>query len=368
MKTIAVVGGSFGDEGKGRVVDALTRLYPMGSVNVIRPTGGPQCGHRVVAGETKHIFSHFGSGTLAGAPTKWEAAVNPSAFLNEWRILNKKGVTPEIEIDDECPVILPADITQTRTNAFYVTHGTTGTGVGAAWTRHEDDHYDLRFKDIMSKTYVKRKIKNIMDCYYPGQSITQFNIHWLDNFLADWEEVYAYSQASGVHQNPGTEILEMGQGLLLDPVIGYFPNVTRMPTGISGNNFDHPFPNEVYYVYRSYSTRHGAGPFDEVDLGIKPTHDTDSFQGPFRIGPHRDDVFLAMKRDLDAAMPDQFRKVNIVITCLDHSEGKVYLQMDGEKKASVIDPYDFVNYFQQLGIEISNVYGSFDEQGKMVEL
>ena len=64
----AIIGANYGDEGKG----LLTDYYAAKSKHsvVVRFNGGPQAGHTVVTPEGKrHVFSHYGSGTLAGAQT-----------------------------------------------------------------------------------------------------------------------------------------------------------------------------------------------------------------------------------------------------------------------------------------------------------
>ena len=66
MKAYAVIGANYGDEGKGLITDYLCRQVE--NPLVIRFNGGAQAGHTVTTPEgIRHIFSHFGSGTLAGA-------------------------------------------------------------------------------------------------------------------------------------------------------------------------------------------------------------------------------------------------------------------------------------------------------------
>src|SRR3954469_646850 len=96
-----VIGANFGDEGKGLLTDYYAALageegYPVRAY-VIRFNGGAQAGHTVVTpGEGKrHIFSHFGSGALAGATTFLSRffVVNPIFFRNECKALNLGGVS-----------------------------------------------------------------------------------------------------------------------------------------------------------------------------------------------------------------------------------------------------------------------------------
>ena len=66
-KNYILLGSSFGDEGKGIITDYMCNIstQPL----VVRFSGGHNAGHTVVVDDKKHVFSHFGSGTLRGAPT-----------------------------------------------------------------------------------------------------------------------------------------------------------------------------------------------------------------------------------------------------------------------------------------------------------
>ena len=83
MRARAVIGSNFGDEGKGLVVDYLCKT---GGEVVVRFNGGAQAGHTVVTPEgLRHVFRHFGSGTLYGVPTFLSQffIVNPIIFFHE---------------------------------------------------------------------------------------------------------------------------------------------------------------------------------------------------------------------------------------------------------------------------------------------
>ena len=108
-KAYAVIGANFGDEGKGLMTDLFCRTE--GSVINIRSNGGAQAGHTVCTADGKrHIFSHIGSGSFAGADT----------YLSEYFILNPMLFSKELEqlgrdigkifIDRRCNVTLPCDM------------------------------------------------------------------------------------------------------------------------------------------------------------------------------------------------------------------------------------------------------------------
>lgn len=72
MKTCAIVGINWGDEGKGRMVDLLTRDYDV----VVRYQGGGNAGHTVINeyGNLRCICCPPGSFGRASS-TFWEAAL-----------------------------------------------------------------------------------------------------------------------------------------------------------------------------------------------------------------------------------------------------------------------------------------------------
>ena len=76
-----VIGGSFGDEGKGLMSAYFARqmMERSGKCLTVLSNGGAQRGHTVLEGEVRHVFRHFGSGTFAGADTYFpeEFIVNP---------------------------------------------------------------------------------------------------------------------------------------------------------------------------------------------------------------------------------------------------------------------------------------------------
>ena len=80
-----VIGAQYGDEGKGRTVDYFTRECKNGDMAVVLTNGGAQRGHTVVKGDKRHIFHHFGSGTMNCADTIISEIfqVNPMVFSTE---------------------------------------------------------------------------------------------------------------------------------------------------------------------------------------------------------------------------------------------------------------------------------------------
>src|SRR5437773_11389748 len=98
-QAIIVIGLAFGDEGKGSIVDFLTRRY--NAHTVVRFNGGPQAGHNVVTSDGRHhTFSQFGSGTFVpGVRTLLSrfVLIEPYAMFKEAAHLNDIGVCDALD-------------------------------------------------------------------------------------------------------------------------------------------------------------------------------------------------------------------------------------------------------------------------------
>ena len=72
-----VIGSTFGDEGKGNVVQWLCKqaLDVGKKVAVVRYSGGPQAAHTIYCNGIKHICSSYGAGVLLNIPTILSSSV-----------------------------------------------------------------------------------------------------------------------------------------------------------------------------------------------------------------------------------------------------------------------------------------------------
>src|SRR6476646_8518412 len=111
MSVTAVVGGQWGDEGKGKIIDLLA-----GSAQVVvRAQGGDNAGHTVVNQQGKfalHLIPAgiFNPSTLCviGAGV----ALNPVTVLEEMAALRERGVNPEnLIISERAHLVMPYHLT-----------------------------------------------------------------------------------------------------------------------------------------------------------------------------------------------------------------------------------------------------------------
>lgn len=316
-----VIGLGYGDEGKGHVVSWLCSKTQ--NALVVRFNGGHQAGHTVNYNGKRHVFSSFGSGSLQDIPTYWNkyCTFNPVAFVKEYKLLDK----PLIYVNPLCPVTTPFDIAFNQICEQNNSNGSVGVGFGATIQRQQD-HFTLFVQDLFYEKIVREKLRNISH-YYDCKSSLNKKEKEADEFFKSIDEVKKIiTLADDSIMNNYTPIFEGAQGILLDQDHGFFPNVTRSYT-TSKNAFENFYkrPEEVYYVTRTYQTRHGKGFMSNEGYELKlknnenETNKSHAYQGEFRTGPI-DIELLNYALKCDANYASSLIKKNLVITCIDQHE------------------------------------------------
>ncbi|MEM1214100.1 MAG: adenylosuccinate synthetase [Bacteroidota bacterium] len=335
MQSKIILGLGFGDEGKG-LVTAYHAAQKTASL-VIRFSGGHQAGHTVCWGQQRHVFSSFGSGTLAGRPTFWSryCTFDPVAFWRELRALQKLGVEPVFYLDALAPVTTPFDVQANRQSEKTNRHGSCGMGVGATYARMEGPH-KLHAGDLREDQVVRWRLTSVKQ-YYEDRGVSLADAEELTQlFCHAVAEILPYVKIVSARQFFRTHsftdyIFEGSQGILLDMDHGYFPHVTRTRTTSRQaldmiETYELPEP-EVYYVTRAYQTRHGNGPLTNEHLPPnlhptpKETNQTNEWQGPQRRSLLDLDQ-LQHALNIDANYCGNCTK-HLVVTCLDQLSGKL---------------------------------------------
>ena len=374
-KAIVVVGANYGDEGKGMAVYAAV---PAGErcLNVMI-NGGPQRGHTVdLADGRRHVFHHFGSGTLKGAVScaDEDYMVNPLMFREEYRELEKTfGLEPRLLIHGKCRVTTPWDmmtgqiIEECRGRKR---HGSCGCGIFETRKRYEDADWSLGYGDLLAlneeqieayciriaETYIPERLEAMgMKAGDAWQKMLQ-DRGIRQAFQEDLRYMQAHTEIYDDWAKMAKEwpylVFEAGQGLALDEMNRQdFPYLTPSRTGseISARRITAiPGKTEaaVLYVTRSYLTRHGAGPLPGECPKERINPDmTDRTNVP---NPHQETLRYAMmdtkavrKRidmDFEASrktLPGLKRM--LLITHLNETEGKLAGDDDMEGMAEGFD-------------------------------
>lgn len=337
MKLIAVIGANYGDEGKGRIVDALATPDTI----VVRYNGGAQAGHTVLRNGIRRVFNQFGAGTLVGAPTFLgpQFVCNPIMFRKEHSELLASGVLPSVYVDPRCRVTTPFDIManqQLELARGAKRHGSCGLGF------HETVLRDLTVSFNIARILGSGSPRTLLrDCRdYTFQRL-EAQPNWkglpsetylalmsealLERYLDDLAYMLNFMQVSDLNTVAGNRpvIFEGAQGLALDEVFGFFPHVTHSRTGLP---YIEQLMNEIQeteleaiYVTRPYLTRHGAGPLPgehKQPIIADKTNVKHRWQGKFRTGElDLTTTSARIKSDLDnvSIKPN----VSLALTCAD---------------------------------------------------
>jgi len=276
MANIVIVGAQWGDEGKGKIVDLLTRYADI----VVRFQGGNNAGHTIVLKEEKFVFHLIPSGILyenKQCVIGNGVVVDPAVLIEEVNELKKRGYLKDdsqLMVSEEAHLILPYHrrIDIARDRIFKL--GTTGRGIGPAY---EDKvaRYGIRVVDLMDEEVFRKKLKaNLLQKNaYLSEVLKEegFELSGIfDEFLRFKKQLEKYVKNTSIiiydEIQKGKHILfEGAQGALLDVDHGTYPYVTASNTvagnACAGSGIGPTMIDSVIGVAKAYTTRVGEGPF-----------------------------------------------------------------------------------------------------------
>jgi adenylosuccinate synthase len=277
-RSIVVLGTQWGDEGKGKIVDLLSRDADA----VVRFQGGHNAGHTLVIDGEKTVLHLIPAGILQPGV---ECLIGNGVVLSlhalreEIEALEARGVEvrSRISISPACAIIMPwhEALDRAREEARGAKAiGTTCRGIGPAY---EDKvaRRGLRTSDLRTPELLAEKIEHVLD--FHNFVLTQrFGKEPLD-FRAMLDQAlelgeYFKDQVADVSgrlyelRAAGKRVMfEGAQGSLLDIDHGTYPYVTSSNTTVGGVCTGAGVgPNAIDYVLgiaKAYVTRVGGGPF-----------------------------------------------------------------------------------------------------------
>jgi len=289
MANIVIVGAQWGDEGKGKIVDLLTRDADV----VVRFQGGNNAGHTIVLRGEKFVFHLIPSGILYEKKTcviGSGVVVDPAVLIEEMSELKKRGYLKDdaqLMVSEEAHLILPYHrrIDLARDRVFKI--GTTGRGIGPAY---EDKvaRSGIRMIDLLDEGVFRDKLKaNLLQKNRYLSEVLRENPF---EFEEIFDEYLRYRNQIGKYVKDTSRILyeeirrgkhilfEGAQGALLDVDHGTYPYVTASNTvsgnACAGSGIGPTMIDSVIGVTKAYTTRVGEGPFptelkDEVGEKIR---------------------------------------------------------------------------------------------------
>ena len=285
MANVTVIGGQWGDEGKGKIVDWLASRADL----VVRFQGGHNAGHTLVVGDMTYKLSLLPSGIVRGTLSVIGNGVvlDPWALKAEVKKLAEQGVAigpDNFQIADTCPLILPfhRDLDALREDASGKGKiGTTRRGIGPAY-EDKVGRRAIRVCDLAHLDDLGPQLDRI--CAHHDALRAGFGRKGIDRdrLLADLrgiaDFVLQFSRPVWLTLNAararGRRILfEGAQGVLLDVDHGTYPFVTSSNTiagtAAGGTGLGPAAAGFVLGIVKAYTTRVGSGPFPtELDDAI----------------------------------------------------------------------------------------------------
>ncbi len=288
-QNLTVVGLQWGDEGKGKIVDALTGAFDY----VVRYCGGANAGHTVTVGEEKYALHLIPSGILhpgVGNVVANGVAVDPGVLLGEIRELRERGVAisgENLHISNRAHLVLPyhkaADRLAEEKLSGSRKIGTTARGIGPCYSDKANRTSALRVGDLLRANWAE-KLRAIVEekntlfgALYGAEPMDYQGIR--DELAGQAEAIAPFvCDTSRLLQSALAEgkriLFEGAQGSLLDVDHGTYPFVTSSPVTACGVSHGAGVPpralGRVIGVIKAYGTRVGAGPFpteQDNDLG-----------------------------------------------------------------------------------------------------
>ena len=291
MTATVVLGLAWGDEGKGRVCDALASDVDY----VSRYSGGNNAGHTVRVGEEEFKVHLVPSGIVREGVVCTignGVVVNPEVLVEEIEALEKRGleVRHRLKVDGRSHLIMPYHIALDSHREIALGDariGTTNRGIGPAY---EDKvaRSGIRVQDIFDEGILKTKLKAalreknaIFENVYDEEHYEVADVaSWLLSFrdfigpmVADTGTLLREALESRERV-----LLEGGQATLLDNDHGTYPFVTSSNPTVGGAVVGSGIPARrleyVVGVTKAYTTRVGDGPmptelFDETGETIR---------------------------------------------------------------------------------------------------
>jgi adenylosuccinate synthase len=277
LANVIVVGAQFGDEGKAKVTDLLSKNADV----VVRYQGGANAGHTVVVEGGTYKFHLIPSGILYSGKTCVLGpgmVIDPKAFMHELEGLMERGLDDSnLKVSATAHVTMPyhliIDAAEEESRGDHKI-GTTKRGIGPTYA-DKCARTGIRMEDLLDADTLKQKLEYLV----PRKNVLLERLYNLPPL--DWKEIHKqyleYGQKMSKYvcdtsaiifhsvQQRKNILFEGAQGTLLDLDHGSYPYVTSSsPTAggaCIGAGIGPTIIDRVIGVSKAFMTRVGEGPF-----------------------------------------------------------------------------------------------------------
>lgn len=283
MTAKIAVGAQWGDEGKGKIIDLLSKKADL----VVRCQGGANAGHTVKIKSSKFVLHIIPSGVLHDNCVSIIAngvVFDYNSFIHELEMLNENGVDPlgRLFVSPFANVVMPYHPEYDRAREERRTNkiGTTFRGIGPAY-QDKINRSGIRLVDFEDEDFFRNKLQDLVNAkneefekLYDTKDKFNFDEIYKD-VMAKYAVIKPFIKDTNVMvfeaiKADKTVLFEGAQGALLDIDLGTFPYVTSSNTltgGIcTGAGVGPTMIDGSIGVIKAYVTRVGNGPFVTEDF------------------------------------------------------------------------------------------------------
>lgn len=276
MNIDILLGLQWGDEGKGKIVDAISPDYDL----IARFQGGPNAGHSLEFNGKKHVLHLIPSGIFR--PEKLNiigngVVVDPAVFKKEIETLgiSVDELVKRLVISTRANLILPGHRildTAYESSKGHTKIGSTLKGIGPAYT-DKAGRNGLRAGDILMPGFrelYNERLKNhllILKNYDFSFDQEEYEAGWFEGIemMKKFRIINTEYFINNLISSGKRMLAEGAQGTMLDIDFGSYPFVTSSNTiaagACTGLGISPKKVGEVFGIFKAYCTRVGSGPF-----------------------------------------------------------------------------------------------------------
>lgn len=282
MKSLIVVGLQWGDEGKGKIIDAISGRFDA----VVRWNGGNNAGHTVEVSGRRYPLSLVPSGVLQRKKLyiAQGVVINPKVLIAEIAMLAAAGFNVDLTIDPRCHIVMPYHEAFDAANEAWKGKSATGSlhlGIGYCY-EDRNNRVGIRLEDLIRPEVLAKKVRSILPLKLAilrkvyGTKISLSSDTIISEYTAYGKKLARYvgdvSKVVSRDIKNKRILFEQAHGTMLDGVFGTYPYTVAPPT-ISSAVFPSvgipAYHVPVLGVVKAYTTRVGNGPFPTELSDIK---------------------------------------------------------------------------------------------------
>jgi adenylosuccinate synthase len=276
MNIDILLGLQWGDEGKGKIVDAISPGYDI----IARFQGGPNAGHSLEFNNVKHVLHLIPSGIFH--PEKINiigngVVIDPAVFKKEIETLGPSvsELAKRLIISARANLILPGhrilDAAYEHSKGCSKI-GSTLKGIGPAYT-DKVARNGLRAGEILNKNFRElydihlNNHLSILKNYDFTFDIKEYEAGWFEGIemLKKFRIINTEYLINDLTSKGKKLLAEGAQGTMLDVDFGSYPFVTSSNTisagACTGLGISPKRIGDVFGIFKAYCTRVGSGPF-----------------------------------------------------------------------------------------------------------